>query len=420
MKHPLHRIMFRRRNKMTIIAIISEYNPFHLGHKYMIEQIRHKYRNATLISIMSGSFVQRGEPAIVDKWTRAEIAIQSGINLVIELPFYYSCQPAEDFAKGAVQLIQSIGCVDFLAFGGETNDITPLLIAAEISSEIQNDNASLRKKMDHQLSFSEAKLSLISELFERHYNDLYDKFQINSMLRKSNNILAIEYLKNLFLKNSSIQPLLIQRKGSEYGSEKLSGSFSSASAIRIKLRTDKDYNGMLQMPKIGVEKIKDFVLKYEDFHQLDKYENLIFYLLDNLSTEELTNVYCADFSLVKRILNMRKKAISLNHLTELSTNIGISKSRIQRFYCQLLNGLCKNNFSKLTSDTYLRVLASDSKGFMILKRSAQLGNTVISKFSTFHNYAGLTFESKVTDNYFSVLKHKCKNKDYLTSPILKK
>lgn len=405
---------------MTTIAIISEYNPFHLGHKYMIEQIRNQNPDATLISIMSGSFVQRGEPAIVDKWTRAEIAIQSGINLVIELPFYHSCQPAENFAKGSLRLVESIGCVDLLAFGGESRDISPLLIAAEISTEIQNDDAFLRKKMDSQLSFSDAKLSMISEIFETRYNDLYKKFQIKEMLRKSNNILAIEYLKNLLLENSSIKPLLIQRKGSEYGSEKLSGCLSSASAIRIKLRTDKTYNGTLQMPKIGVQKIAEFFSKYEEFHQIDKYEPLIFYLLDNLSTKELANVYSADLPLINRILNMRKKAVSLKHLTDLSTNIGISKSRIQRFYCQLLNGLSKNNFYQLISTNYLRVLASDSNGFMALKQSAEHGNTIVSKFSNFQDFPGLSFESKVTDNYFSVLKNKYKNRDYLTSPILKK
>lgn len=405
---------------MTVIAIVSEYNPFHRGHQYMIEQIRNTHPDASLISIMSGSFVQRGEPAIVDKWSRAEIAIHAGINLVIELPFYYACQPAESFAKGAIDIIQSIGCVDVLAFGGETDDIAPLLTAARISANLPNDDPQIRKKMNDHVSFSEAKLQRISELFEKQSHKFYEERPVISILRQSNNILAIEYLKHLLLKNSSIQPLLIARKGSNYGSEKISGVFSSASAIRSKLRSDSTYLGDPQMPEYGVEKMENFFSHYHEFHALEKYENLIFYLLDNSSEMNLSNIHCADPSFVNRVLNMRKKSSSLKQLTELSSNIGISRSKIQRFYCQLLNQLDKDTFFHLIKSPYLRVLASDSKGFAILKYSARLGNIVISKFSNHLNLSGLSFEARVTDNYFSVLKNKNKNMDFLTSPVFRK
>ncbi len=405
---------------MTTVAVISEYNPFHRGHQYMIEQIRKKYPNATVISIMSGSFVQRGEPAIIDKWKRAESAIESGINLVIELPFYYSCQPAEEFAKGAIQLISSMNCVDILAFGGESEDIIPLLIAAEISCSIQHHDLRLRQKMNKNYSFSEAKLLLICEIFEHQYNKLYLKYHAGSLLRRSNNILAIEYLKNLILNHSTIQPLLISRKGEEYNSVEINDSFASATAIRQRLRTDRNYNASPQVPKIMAKKLLEFFSTYQEYHDINKFEDLIFYLLDNLYSDELSNIFCAEKGFVNRILKMRTMAASLFQLTNLCTNKGISVSRIQRFYCQLINQLDKNLYSVLTSKSYLRILGSDSNGFKVLKNSIQNGGTVISKFADGQNLPGLSFEKKVTDNYFSVLSKRQKDMDYHMPPIIKK
>lgn len=405
---------------MTTIAIISEYNPFHLGHQYMIEQIRKNYPNSTILSIMSGSFVQRGEPAIIDKWRRTESAMESGINLVIELPFYYSCQPAEEFAKGAVRLISAINCVDILAFGGESDDIAPLLVAAEISCSIQHHDSRLRQKMKENYSFSEAKLLLIREIFEQQYNNLYFKYQIESLLRRSNNILAIEYLKNLILNHSTIQPLLVSRKGEEYNSIKMSDFFSSATAIRRTLKNNQNYDISLQVPKVTAEKLREFVSTYQEYHDINKFEDVIFYLLDNLYSDELSNILCAEKGFINRILNMRRMASSLTQLTNLCANKGVSVSRIQRFYCQLINQLDKNLYPVLASKTYLRILGADSKGFKILKNSAYKNKVVISKFADAENIPYLSFEKKVTDNYFSVLSKRQKNMDFYTSPIIKK
>ena len=405
---------------MTTIAIISEYNPFHFGHQYMIEQLKRKYPNATVISTMSGSFVQRGEPAIIDKWKRAESAIESGINLVIELPFYYACQPAEEFAKGAIRLISSMSGIDFLAFGGETEDISPLLVAADISCSIRNDNLLLRQKMNEKYSFSDAKLLLIRDIFERQYNKLYHKYQVETVLRKSNNILAIEYLKNLILSHSTIQPVLISRKGGEYASKEMNDSFSSATAIRQCLKTDRNYNGSPQVPKIMSEKLREFYSEYREYHDINKFEDLIFYLLDNLYSDELSNIYCAEKGFINRILNMRKASTSLSQLTNLCANKGISVSRIQRFYCQLINQLDKKIYPILTSKSYLRVLASDLNGFKVLKTNIQSGRIVISKFANGAELPSLSFEKKVTDNYFSVLAKRQKDMDYRTSPVIRK
>ena len=212
---------------MKITGIISEYNPFHLGHKYQIEELKNKV-NTNIIAIMSGDFVQRGECAIIDKYDRAKIAIQNGVDLVIELPFYYSLQSAENFAKGGVKILNHLNIVDYLCFGYECDNMEDLFKVSNFQEEYKNEIDNLLKEFintgsSYAVAYKDACLEI---------NKKYQTLETLENFFTSNNILSIEYIKSINSLNSKIIPLPIKRKGENYNSENYNSSQqASASAI---------------------------------------------------------------------------------------------------------------------------------------------------------------------------------------------
>ena len=205
---------------MTIVGIITEYNPFHQGHLYQIAQIKKIYPDALIIVVMSGSFTQRAMPAVLDKWTRSEHAIAGGADIILELPFVFACRSAQDFARGAVSLLNRLGIVDILAFGAECPDLNALQNIA-LSIDSPDFQAKLHANIKQGKSYAEA-LTTASECNSDAPN----------ILLKPNNILAIEYLRSLQLINSPMKPLIIQRHGAAYHDKKINQLNASASAIR--------------------------------------------------------------------------------------------------------------------------------------------------------------------------------------------
>lgn len=209
-------------------AVIAEYNPFHKGHEYQIQETRRLTGANYILVVMSGNFVQRGEPAIFEKSVRTRMALLCGADLVLELPVPYASASAEDFASGAVSLLQRLGVVDYLSFGSEEGSLIPLKEASEIlSSESPAFSQALKEALRQGLTFPQAR-SLALE-----------RCGLSSAALKaalsSNNLLGIEYLKALSRFSSSIEPITIQRKGSGYHDSSLSEDpchYASASAIR--------------------------------------------------------------------------------------------------------------------------------------------------------------------------------------------
>ncbi len=202
------------------VGIIAEYNPFHAGHAYQIAEIK-KFSDAEIVAVMSGSFTQRGETAILDKWTRARLAISGGVDLVLELPFISAVRSAQDFARGGIRLLESLGVVDTLAFGAEFTDLSTLKLAAAAFDE-KFFASELHRLMSAGTSYAAAVTKILAQVTELN----------EKILRQPNTILAIEYLRALPKK---ISPLLIERVGAAYDDLTLRGKFSSASAIRAAL-----------------------------------------------------------------------------------------------------------------------------------------------------------------------------------------
>lgn len=200
---------------MKTAGIIAEYNPFHNGHKYHIEETRRITGADYVIAVISGDFVQRGAPAIADKYLRAEAALRSGADLVLELPLFYAAGSAEYFAAGAVALLDKLGAVDALCFGSECGSILPLAAAASaLIREPDSYRQALRQQLKKGLSFPKARsLSLAACMAGT------DDGQ--GLLSSPNNILGIEYLKALLKRESPIVPYTVKRKGSHYHSSAL-------------------------------------------------------------------------------------------------------------------------------------------------------------------------------------------------------
>ncbi len=221
---------------MTIAAVICEYNPFHNGHKYQLDMIRKKLNADYIICIMSGDYVQRGEPAIFSKEIRTRWALENGADLVLQLPIAYSTGSADLFATGAVSILNRLGCVDYLCFGSECGDIDTLCICAEkLLTEGQVGSEGIRALMKQGNTFAKSRYLLFPE-FEM-------------LLQYSNNVLALEYIMALMRSKSLIKPYTIKREGADYDDATINSDekYLSATAIR-KAFMDKE-----------TEKIKPFV-----------------------------------------------------------------------------------------------------------------------------------------------------------------
>lgn len=227
---------------MKTAGIIAEYNPFHNGHAYHLSEVRKKANADYLVIVMSGNFMQRGVPAMLDKYQRAKMALQNGADLVLELPCLFACSSAEYFAKGAVSIFHQLGVIDALGFGCENDNLSLLQQAADLLlSEPEEYRAVLQDSLKKGSSFPAARSMALKSCLGNHFSE--------QILASPNSILGIEYLKALKALSSSMEPIAIKREGAAYGDTKLHSSYSSALAIRNALFNNKNTESNLDILK---------------------------------------------------------------------------------------------------------------------------------------------------------------------------
>ncbi len=222
---------------MSVVGVITEYNPFHLGHRYHLEKAKKLTGSDCAIVIMSGNYVQRGEPSFVDKYTKTKIALNNGADMVFELPFCFSCSSAEYFATAAITLLDRTGIIDYICFGTECSDLKALQSIAEILiSEPPEYKAllklGLKKGASYPAAREEAIKSYISKKNTKEIPSEKPSPDIHAILSMPNNILAIEYLKALKKLNSNIKPIIIQRTMAGYQQNDAENCCYCAAAIR--------------------------------------------------------------------------------------------------------------------------------------------------------------------------------------------
>lgn len=345
---------------MHITGIISEYNPFHNGHKYLIESHRRRLSPDGVIAVMSGSFTQRGEAAVLDKWTRAAIAVQNGIDLALELPFCFAVRSAEHFARGGVSLLQRLGAVDTLCFGSECADASLLQKAAliqktpQFGQELQDE---LQKGTSYAASACTA-LSRLSGIDE-------------AVLRSPNMILGMEYMKNSFdeLKNSFIFNFdVVERRAAGHNDENLHGRFASGTAIRS---TVKRGNFDVLAEIVPVQTFA--ALQKLSGENLPSAERLFLPLLKELRLarpEHLSAIYGMREGLENRLIECARTARTVSELLENVKSRRYPYTALQRLLLYILLDISAEQMSAFDSSgpLYARVLAFNSRGRELLRR----------------------------------------------------
>ena len=334
---------------MKIAAVIAEYNPFHLGHEYMLTQVRNMGYDG-IIAVMSGNFVQRGDAAISDKRSRAKMAISCGADLVIELPLPYAVASAQKFAQGGVEIIKGCGIVDAIAFGSECGDVELIKATANI---IENDiGDELKRQLDKGITFAAAREKAVASI---------DK-KAAAILKNPNDTLAVEYVTALG--DSEIKPIAIKRIGAAHDGDAIDG-FASASQIRQMLLSGDAHGTAKYMPTSAAEILKGEIKSGNAPVNLKYAENAIISYLRRLSVEDISSLPDVSEGLENRIFDAIRKGTSLDEIIGKIKSKRYTMARIRRILLLAYLGVNKDDAS--TPVPYIRILGANQKGRQILK-----------------------------------------------------
>lgn len=333
---------------MKFCAVICEYNPFHNGHLYQLREAKRRSGADALLCIMSGNFVQRGEAAILDKFTRAKHAVQAGADIVIELPTVFATSNAELFAKGAISILSSIPSVSTLCFGAESAEKTAFLLAARyLNNEPKEVSAKIKESISLGVSYAKARA------------DAWAGFLPLDLLCSPNNILGLEYTRAILNSNANIDILPIERVGGGYNDNQMKNNFSSASAIRAAIENGNEL----------FDNLPSFV-KADLSNQLEnKLDTLEKYAVLSRSTKEIATVLDCTEGLENAL---KKAALQSAPLEETMTSARYTSSRIRRIALQNLLKIDEPLIREsLCSPLYLRVLAVKKERSDVLSALAE-------------------------------------------------
>ena len=346
-----------------ILGIVSEYNPFHNGHAHHLQVSKQLTKTDFTVAVMSGNFVQRGDTALVDKWTRTEMALRAGVDLVIELPTVYALSSAENFADGAVKILNSLGVVDYISFGSEIGEITPLTEVANVLYKEPKEFSSLiTAQLRSGLSYPRAREIALTQFFgsSKKYSDI---------VSNPNNILGVEYLKSLKRHRSHIKPLTIKRDYSDYNSTKEKNGIASATAIRTMIKNKKNVHYVV--PYETYELLDECISSGKIVPSLAVFEKEIIYTLRKMSLSEIAALPDVSEGLENKI---KFAANNFNTLEELIANIKskrYTQSRIQRILLYALLNISQKDINASKRATpYIRVLGFNKPGKRIISAIA--------------------------------------------------
>lgn len=355
---------------MKTVGIIAEYNPFHKGHEYQIAQLKEKTGADYVMIAMSGDFLQRGVPAIINKYARAKMALCAGADIVFELPSLWAVSSAELFAQAGVKLLSKTGCLDHLGFGAESDDLTALMeIAKVLAAEPEDYQKKLKENLKAGLSFPKARSLALS-------------LPKAKLLDTPNNILAMEYLKALEkFQISSVTPVLIPRKGDAYHEKEANSDFASATAIRNMLQEAVGHDDCISdtsayedtsskdslfpketfknyLPQTSFSVIEEYKRQYP-FMAEDDLSPMLFYALFSRAKEENPDIADCSLELWNRICKNLLHYEDFSQFCQLLKSKDLTHTRISRVLLHALLGLTNQDYSfGKTMDyvPYLRVL----------------------------------------------------------------
>ena len=335
---------------MRVIGIIAEYNPFHSGHKHHISEVRRQFGNdCAIVCAMSGNWVQRGDCAITDKWTRSAMALRGGADLIIELPTVWAVSSAESFARGGVFLLEKTGIVDTLSFGSEGGDLEPLLLAAR-ALDSEDYQLHLRQYLDENISFPAARQKAAAALLG----------DASHCLAAPNNNLGVEYLRAITYFKSDILPSTIPRLGTSHDSETTSEYFASASFLRKSLLFD---GNLSPFPYLSQEDFDG--LTTAGLSSLSFAERGFFARLRAMGAEDFLGIPDMGGGLHHLFSEASRKSSTLEELYETIKSKRYTHARIRRLVLWAFLGL--SAVDRPETPPYLRVLGMNAKGREFLR-----------------------------------------------------
>jgi predicted nucleotidyltransferase len=374
-----------------ISAIICEYNPFHNGHLRHVEQTRST--GAThIVAVMSGNFVQRGEPALLSKWERARMALLCGADLVVELPTPWAAASAEFFAGGAVSLIKAMGCVDTLSFGSESGDVSLITAAAQAADTPSMQNR-IKEALCSGCSYAAAKGQAAAALYGAEIADVFTR---------PNDTLAVEYLRALRRVNAGrIRPVAVKRTGPCHDAAGVQGGFASAGTIRDRVKSGQNVMPLLPAPAFGV--LQEALNARRAPADLIHVERAILARLRCMTKEELHLLPDCSEGLENRIFHSVRRAASLEELLYEIKTKRYTFARIKRIILASFLGITRRDMQAFPP--YLKVLGLNARGAEILRRVKQTGTLpVYTRASALRNGGGriasiYQLECRATDLY---------------------
>ncbi len=352
-----------------ILGIVSEYNPFHYGHLYHINESKKLVNPDYTVAVMSGNFVERGDAAIIDKWSRAEMALNNGVDLVIELPLIYSISSAENYAMGSIKILDSLSMDTTISFGSECGDINILNSIAQVLCEEPKEYLSiLNHELASGISFPKAR----EHALLMYLNDIR-KFA--NVLSEPNNILGIEYLKAIQKQKAKLRATTIARKGSNYNDLDLKDKYSSASAIRHGLLNNIDIKPYI--PESSNKILQDKISKNEIVYGLKTFEQAIIYKLRTMSQEEIATLPDVTEGLENKIKKASDSCNNLANLTSMIKSKRYTMTRINRILLYALLNITKKDIEESYKVIpYIRVLGVNQKGKELLSKISKANKKI--------------------------------------------
>ena len=349
-----------------VLGIIAEYNPFHNGHLYHLKKSLQVTGSSYSVAVISGNFTQRGSTSLVDKWTKAEIALKNGIDLVLELPLIYAISSAENFAEGAIKILDSLKVVDYISFGSESGDISTLHTIAEVLyKEPKTYKNILSHELSKGLSFPKARENALL----MYLNDIR---RFSHIVSAPNNILGIEYLKALKKYRSNMIPVTIERYNANYHDTSYNGNIASATAIRNivknngwnilrKLVPESSFSILLENVKVG-----------HIVPDLSIFEKEIIYNLRKMSIEEISELPDVNEGLENAIKNAANSCNSVVEFLNIIKSKRYTNTRLQRILLYALLGITKKDITlSKKALPFIRILGFNQKGKYLISEVAK-------------------------------------------------
>ena len=375
---------------MKSVGIICEYNPFHNGHLYHINKIKDMFPEYNIILVLSSSFTERGEISILNKFDKTKIALEYGVDLVVELPFPFATQSADIFAKGAISILNHLKC-EYLVFGSESNNVDDLIMLANTQLD-KNYDKLVKEYLDSGINYPTAMSKALKKL-------------TNIEIKNPNDLLGLSYVKEIIKNNYTIKPITIQRTN-KYHDLKIKGNIISASAIRNLISNKKN--------------IKKYVptLTYKLINKNNFSENLFNFLKYKIiSTKDLSIYQTVDEGIENRI---NKYITTSNSLDELIKNIKTKRytyNKISRMFIHILCNFTKEEANKFNNISYIRVLGFNNKGKLYLSKvKKEIDIPIITNPKSYDDKM-LYLEHRITNIYNLITDNNTNDK--LEKPIIK-